>query len=130
MESLKTPVTIFGLPLLLISLHAVAVVTNIYEVVYFFDSIMHFSGGIICALSITGMIAYAQDRAWIVLDDRNVFRLLVIGLTGLITIGWELFELGLYLYTGVQFQPSISDTIKDEILGVLGAVLVVLKIRS
>jgi hypothetical protein len=74
MESLKNPITIFGLPLLLITLHVVALATKTYEVIGFFDSIMHFFGGFICALSVTGMLAYAQDRVWIRVDDRNVFR--------------------------------------------------------
>jgi hypothetical protein len=129
MEGLKNPLLIVGLPLLLITLHAVAMLNGVYGLVNHFDSIMHFTGGIVSAISIMGMLAYAMENNWLKIDDRNVSRLLVIGLVTLITLAWELFEFGFDAYFGTHWQPSIGDSLKDQVLGVLGAVVVVLKLR-
>ncbi|MEE9421515.1 MAG: hypothetical protein V3V50_00010 [Gammaproteobacteria bacterium] len=129
MEALKNPLLIFGLPLLLITLHTVAILTGIYGLVNHFDSIMHFVGGVVSAVSVLGILAYAIEKDWIKIDDQNVSRLLVIGMVALIALAWELFELGFDAYFGTHWQPSIRDSLKDQVLGVFGAVMVVLKLR-
>ncbi len=129
MEILKNPLLIFGLPLLLITLHTVAILTGVYGLVDHFDSIMHFIGGVVSAISVFGILAYAIEKDWINIDDQNVSRLLVIGMVTLIALTWELFELGFDTYYGTHWQPSIRDSLKDQVLGVLGAVAVVLKLR-
>ncbi len=127
--ALKHPVLIFGLPAILLSFHAIALHNNIYQSIYFFDSIMHFAGGAISAVSLTGMFVYAKDRLWIKLDDRLVLKMLVVGLVSLITIAWEVLELALDTFYGTQMQISIADTIKDQVLGVSGAIVIMLSLR-
>lgn len=129
MDVVKNPLTIFGLPLLLMTFHSFALYLDVYDSVFYFDSIMHFAGGVVSAVSVIGMLGYAMDRDWIVITDRHVFKLLVIGLIAIITIAWEVFELLVDVYFGTHWQPSISDTVKDQVLGVSGAVVVVLKMR-
>ena len=53
----------------------------------------------------------------------------VIGLVAVVTIGWELLEFLLDTYVGTEWQGSIADTIKDQLLGVLGATVAVLWLK-
>jgi hypothetical protein len=126
---LKNPVTIVGLPLMVLTIHAVALLSGVYEAVYFFDSIMHFAGGFFSALSLIGILAYARDQGWLSIDDKLVFRLLVLGLIGLVAIAWEVFELLIDAEFGTRWQPSIEDTLKDQVLGVFGAGVAVFTLR-
>ena len=125
----KTPLAIVGFPVLVFVVHGVALVTGIYEAINFFDSLMHVAGGLVAALSFYGMLGMAEDRRLLTIDDVRVLRLLLVGLVALVTIAWEVFEFLLDAYVGTSWQLSIADTLKDQLLGVLGAVVVVLRIR-
>lgn len=126
---LKNPVAIFGFPLLVFSVHALALVAGVYNDFQHFDSLMHFSGGLVAALSIYGMLGLGADRGWFGLHAPLLMRLLIVGLVGLVTIGWEVFEFYLDYFVGTEWQDSIGDTIKDQVLGVFGACVAVVRLR-
>lgn len=126
---LKTPAAIVGFPLLVFCVHGAAVQSGLYHSITHFDSIMHFAGGLAAAFSIYGMLSLAQERDFIRLGDHRALRLLVIGLVAVVTIGWELLEFLLDTYVGTEWQGSIADTIKDQLLGVLGATVAVLWLK-
>lgn len=126
---LKTPSAIIGFPLLIFAFHGLALLSGLYDSIHFLDSVMHFAGGLVAALSFYGMLSLAQDRQHIRIGDTLVFRVLLIGLVAMVTIAWEVFEFLLDAFTGTRWQVSIADTIKDQLLGVLGACVAVLRLK-
>jgi uncharacterized membrane protein YjdF len=114
--------------LLVFGMHGAALVAGLYNIRHF-DSVMHFVGGLVAALSIYGMLSLAQDRNYLRIDDSRVFRLLVIGLVAMVALGWEVLEYLLDTYAGTEWQLTIADTIKDQLLGVLGAGVAALRLK-
>jgi uncharacterized membrane protein YjdF len=108
--------------------------TGVYDVWPWFDSVMHFSGGIAIA-----MMAYAAWDMRLGLYEQRVMDsipvlikvIAVIGFVSFIGIVWEWHEfLRDYirlqeLISFVPAQPSIADTMKDLFLDILGAALYV-----
>jgi hypothetical protein len=93
--------------------HWFASMTSLYWYYWWFDIIMHFSGGVLIALGIRAFCDFSFIRL------RPTFTLLVIVLI-LATSSWELFE----WYNGLWFdQGYIFDTIKDIIMGFSGGLL-------
>lgn len=113
-----------GAPLLVFALHGLGLEAGLYSRWPHFDSLLHLLGGMAGALTLLWLCQLAARLGWYGAAPW-VTRLLVVGLMGLVTIGWELFE----LLGFPHWQPSIADTIKDQLLGVSGATLSALLVR-
>lgn len=116
----KNPLLAISAPLLVLLIHFVALRGDIYNRILHFDSLMHLLGGIACALSLFWALWQGARLGLWQLGSPILNRALVVGLVSVITIGWEVFELLVYAY----WQPSIRDTLKDEVLGIVGALAV------
>lgn len=126
MRFLSRPVVFIGIPIFIFIMHFVTWLAGAYDVIPHFDVFMHIAGGALSALTLVGAFSFAVERHWLARPEPVVFALLVVGLTGIVTIGWELFEFMVDTLFGTWWQYSIGDTIMDQLLGVLGAIPVAL----
>ena len=114
--------------------HAFAVVFDLYGIFRWWDSPMHFFGGVAMACLAFAILTRVfkggkgQPPIWFAC-------LFVIGFTALVAVAWEWHEYLIDHTIGPVFgwrptQPSPMDTMKDLFLGILGASLLSLKCRK
>ncbi|MFA5946771.1 MAG: hypothetical protein WC813_01990 [Patescibacteria group bacterium] len=129
---IKSFLKLFGPAILVYGLNFMAVATGVYGMVPWFDSVMHFSGGVAMA-----MLAYGLWGMGLGLYDKKVMDsipvliqvITVIGFVSFIGVAWEWHEFlidQMHLRNLVAFipmQPGIGDTMKDLFLDILGATL-------
>ena len=117
----KKPARAIGAPLLVFALHGLALSLGVYQSVVHFDSLMHFSGGAAAALFLGWGLNLGSRQGWWPLPSLWLSRLLLLGCVSLVTQLWEVYELLLQ----PEWQPSIADTVKDQVLGVFGGGVVI-----
>jgi len=111
------------LPLIvLIVLHAVFLFFDLYSISHL-DSVMHLAGGIVLAMFLYGFLASAIGRGWCPDPGKLVSAVLVVSLVTTGAVCWEFYEwISDYLFD-TRLQPSVTDTVKDLLLGLLGGIL-------
>ncbi|PUA80705.1 hypothetical protein [Nocardioides currus] len=89
---------------------------DLFDAVVWWDDLMHFiSWGLLCGG--LGLLLVPHLRpAWLQV-------LLVTGLGSLLAIGWELGEWWTFIRRGTELDGAYQDTLGDEALGTLGALL-------
>jgi hypothetical protein len=129
---LKSFLKLFGPAILVYGINFVAEKAGVYGMVTWFDSLMHFSGGVAIA-----MMGYAAWDMGLGLYDKKVMDsipvlikvLAVIGFVSFIGVAWEWHEFFLDQIHSAQMlafspmQPSVGDTMKDLFLDILGGTL-------
>lgn len=89
---------------------------------WWFDIFMHIFGGLVAAWSAN---RFFKGEKGLLINPKWVYYLLIIGIVGLIGIGWEGYEFYLQKFTGIITQPSIADTVADLANDCLGALIFV-----
>lgn len=117
---------IAGAPLLVILLH-VAGVLGLYDRIFCYDSLMHLFGGFAASVSLGGLIWHRWGRHCRGRRFTVELRLLLVLVVALIAVGWEALEVGLNMEP--NWHSSVADTVKDQLLGVVGAWLGALCVR-
>lgn len=112
----RNPLLALGAPTLIIALHLLWLQLDAYNSLPHLDSLMHYAGGAACGLSLGWLLLLGERYNWWQVGSLLLSRLLLVGGVAVITIGWEVFE----LLVQPAWQPSIADTVKDQVLGVLG----------
>lgn len=107
---------IFSLSIIISFLHYSALVLFLYWTVSWFDSMMHFLGGLLIGLIIS-FIFYIYE--WEAFPKNNKVQVLIITLGGVLVIGltWELWELFVGFTDIVKDQ---TDTLLDIIMDLIG----------
>ncbi|HSG12108.1 MAG TPA: hypothetical protein VLB10_10220 [Gammaproteobacteria bacterium] len=111
------------LPLaVLLVLHVIFLWLDLYKITHL-DSVMHLAGGIALAMCLYGVLASAMDKGWCPDPGKLVSAVLVISLVTTGAVCWEFYEWISDRVFGTVLQPSVNDTVKDLLLGLLGGVL-------
>ncbi len=92
---------------LLLSLHLWATAEFMYWKYVWFDSPMHFLGGLTLGAFVAGLMTMPR---------RSVFYITII----VLIVGWEVFE---YIVGSPREENYAFDTVLDLVLGTLGATL-------
>ncbi|MEK6760343.1 MAG: hypothetical protein AABX93_00280 [Nanoarchaeota archaeon] len=109
----------FIFPVFVILWNAIFVMTGLYDKFLWLDIPMHFIGGIAVAYSFLLTLDYLHREKYLKLNKLFLF-IFSVSLASLFAVGWEFYEFLTQLFTGIIYQPSIADTMKDLFLGLLG----------
>jgi hypothetical protein len=85
------------------------------------DPVMHFSGGVAAAYFFRKVSALAPEALGALTEDAR--DLLSFGLTCSIALFWEIVEFSSDTFLGTTVQTSNANTMRDLILGVVGALV-------
>ena len=89
---------------------------DLFDAVVWWDDLMHFvSWGLLCG-GLGLLLVPRLQPVWLQV-------LMVTGLGALLAIGWELGEWWTFIRRGVELDGAYEDTLGDEALGTLGALL-------
>ena len=111
------------LPLVvLMVLHAVFMFFDLYSIAHL-DSVMHLAGGIVLAMFLYGFLVSAIGRGWCPDPGKIVSAVLVVALVTTGAVCWEFYEWISDRLFDTRLQPSVTDTVKDLLLGLLGGIL-------
>ena len=116
-------------PVLVFSFHVIAVIGfDAYRHFPMLDIPMHFLGGVVICYFF--YVATNAPHSEIFLGKHTKFSLfiLLMALTGLTTVLWEFAEWISDAYFSQNAQPSVTDTMGDMLLGLLGALTVCARI--
>ncbi|OGG47978.1 hypothetical protein A3D66_02800 [Candidatus Kaiserbacteria bacterium RIFCSPHIGHO2_02_FULL_50_9] len=123
---------ILGLVAIIAVLHFFATYYGLYWTVRWFDTPMHFLGGMMVALFVSWVGMRAGMLARMTSGKRRFF--LIIGATAIVGVLWELFELSISLR---QEPGYLFDTLQDLLFDIVGGAIgyyaiyfSVLKIKS
>jgi hypothetical protein len=120
---------IVGGPAAVLALHIVLTFFGVYSFLPDTDAIMHVLGGFAFGLSAGGLIWHARALGEIQYEGRAPQVVIVLGMVGLAAIGWEVFEFACDTWLGTRSQLSIADTMKDQVLGIVGGGMSTLLMR-
>ncbi|HMR55599.1 MAG TPA: hypothetical protein PKD34_03350 [Candidatus Doudnabacteria bacterium] len=109
-------------PAIVLVLHIIADLTGLYYEIFWLDVPMHFLGGVAIAFSAYYFLTYADITSkQVAVKLLSLF--LILALTALSAVGWEIFEYGMDRIFKTRMQPSVHDTMKDLAFGLLGGAI-------
>ena len=118
---------IFWPPIFVFLLHVFLVgYIHIYDDYPWLDGPMHYLGGLSMAYSVFMAWTYLQTRGTIHHLDRIIELVLVLTSVTTIAVFWEFGEFLLDWFLGTDLQVSLPNTMKDLLMGILGAGTLVL----
>ena len=122
MKTLSNPLLkITAPPLGVLILHIFATEFGLYESFWWFDIPMHFIGGLGVAVAIIEILNIFVAEKKLVIESLILKTLFIIGLTALFAVAWEFLEFFLDFYYSAGMQSSLTDTMKDLSMGIIGA---------
>ena len=98
--------------------------TPFYQVFGWFDSPMHIMGGYAAAWSVYRYMTM-YPKFSIKTSSQYVDYFLFASATASIAVVWEVYELITSEIFNVVMQPTVFDTVKDMVLGMVGATIYV-----
>ncbi len=110
------------LPIFIVLLDHVWSVLGFYRRIENFDSIMHFSGGIVIAFCFILLLRIAQQEKKIGKINLGILFIVILGLVALSAVSWEFYEYLLDIFSPAASlrQPSVADTMGDLFMGLVG----------
>lgn len=113
--------SIFGIPAVVFIANWLSVWTvDMYERYPWFDMPMHVLGGAVIAISANRFINLAKKHRLMGNVSHWVRFLCIVSLVALVAVLWEFWEYGMDYFFHLSNQPSLSDTMADLALGLLG----------
>lgn len=113
---------IFWPPVLVFTLHVFLVrVLDVYSSFPWLDIPMHFLGGLAMAYSLSQAQTSLQDHKVVGQLDKIIESVLVFTLVATVAVFWEFAEFLLDHFLGTDLQVSLSNTMQDLLMGILGA---------
>jgi len=91
------------------------------------DPVIHTFGGLAMAHALSILVVGAQARIGRLTPLGR--ELMVFGLTAFVALAWEVGEFFLSAYYHAHLQRSIAETIRDMVLGVVGAAVYLIVAR-
>ncbi len=86
----------------------------------YIDDYLHFLGGAAIAFSTSHILSILESQVLIHIKNALLKLLIILASVALAAVVWECYEFILdILYTPIN-QPSVPDTIKDMVMGLLG----------
>lgn len=95
---------------------------DLYDAVVWWDDLNHFANWLLLCAGIGLLVCPAVRPRWAVV-------LLVTGLGAALAIGWELGEWWTFIRHGTELDTAYEDTLGDEALGTLGALVAGVVVR-
>lgn len=92
-----------------------------YQVLEWPNRFVHFLGGLSAAVAVYFVWGLVKRFKWIVVSSWLVDLALVLISVLAITCIWELYEFFMDTFFLTHSQPNVADTMKDMIMGALGA---------
>ncbi len=89
---------------------------DLYDAIGWWDDLNHFANWALLLTGIGLIVCRPVRPAWVVV-------LLVTGLGAVLAIGWELGEWFTFIRHGTEIDTAYEDTLGDETLGTLGALV-------
>ena len=89
---------------------------DLYDTVTWWDDLNHFANWLFLLGGIGLLLAPSVKEPWVLV-------LLVTGLGAALAIGWELGEWYTFIRHGTEIETAYEDTLGDEALGTLGALV-------
>lgn len=106
-------------PIFVLMLHVIATVLGWYEMFFWLDTPMHFLGG--AGIGISSYYFLHQSELETKKFHTKLFNyLLILALTALAAVAWEILEFHIDRALNTVMQPSVLDTMKDLAFGLLG----------
>ena len=87
----------------------------------YIDIPLHLIGGLVSSLCFLLFVATYFGTRTMRQIPWSLRCLLVLGFTGLVTIGWEFFENFTDTFLGTRLQSTVIETLKDMAVGLVGA---------
>ncbi|WP_125036133.1 hypothetical protein [Nocardioides sp. LS1] len=95
---------------------------DLYDAVVWWDDLNHFANWLLLCAGIGLLVCRTVQPGWAVV-------LLVTGLGAALAIGWELGEWFTFIRHGTELDTAYEDTLGDEALGTLGALVAGFAVR-
>lgn len=111
-------------PIILLALHVLVTKTGLYERFWWFDIPMHFAGGVLVAIALLFFFNHFIEDKKLTISSDVLKVLLIVALTTLFAFSWEVMEYSFDLYFTTGLQGSLTDTMKDISMGIMGAYVV------
>lgn len=92
---------------------------DLYDAVVWWDDLNHFANWLLLCAGIGLLVCARVQPRWAVI-------VLVTGIGALLAIGWELGEWFTFIRHGTEIDTAYEDTLGDEALGSLGALVAAL----
>jgi hypothetical protein len=90
---------------------------NLYDLLWWWDDVNHLVNWLFLSLGAGLLLPRRQPR------PRWEVVLLVAGIGAIMAIGWEVGEYYAFIRGGTELATAYTDTLGDEVLGTLGAVI-------
>jgi hypothetical protein len=100
---------------------------GIYQAFPWFDIPMHILGGMVIAFSIISVLRLYKNK--VIIKNRFLEILIILGLFSLIAIFWEFYEYLSRIILNIT-PGTIEDTLSDFMFGLIGALIISLKIKK
>lgn len=110
-------------PMLVLAFHLISQELGLYATLRWLDTPMHFLGGLAISYSSYYLFAHLETKNELKAVP-SVKMFLAIAITALAAVLWEFSEYASDSLLGTLMQPSIIDTLKDLMMGLLGAAVV------
>lgn len=109
--------------LFIIFAYFLGVIINLYDMISFYDTLMHFVSGIFEAYLIIYILKYKNIKL-----DNLLLLIVILGFVSFISIMWETFEYISSILFKVDPQKvlktGVTDTMKDLLVALLGSLIV------
>jgi hypothetical protein len=92
---------------------------DLYDTFTWWDDLNHFANWLLLLGGIGLLLAPSIQKPWVLV-------LVVAGLGAVLAIGWELGEWYTFIRHGTEIETAYEDTLGDEALGTLGALVAAL----
>ena len=121
--SIKFISRVISLPIAVLVLHFFILSNNIYASIPSIDILMHLLGGGATAFCITTILFRLQKLSIVQHLDKDILYTLVVSLTCIIAVLWEICELVSDTFIMTATQIGVSDTLSDIVMGIIGSVV-------
>jgi hypothetical protein len=106
-------------------------VFDLYTLFPWLDIPTHHLGGLVIAYSFCLVLSALQNQKWISRLDQMIELVLIFTLVSTVAVFWEFAEFLLDRFLGTNLQISLPDAMKDLLMGMLGALtMIVYKITA
>ena len=106
----------------LVFVHIVLLFLDAYYIPHL-DSLMHLIGGVFLGLYVRGLLSLAVSKEWCPDPGKVITLVLIISSVATGAVCWEFYEWVSDAVFGTYLQPTVTDTVKDLFMGMMGATL-------
>ena len=110
----------FLFPIIILVIHGILSILNVYRTIWWSDIVMHFIGGVAIGRSYFLLLKLVQKKGYLGNTHTFIFFIFVISLVGLTIVAWEFLEFSSDYLFNTNAQPSLDNTIQDMFLGLIG----------